>query len=62
LPTHPNILHLYDSEIVKVSDGHHVYILLEFCEEGSVFDLMMKYEQTKLSEKQIIFIMREVSE
>jgi len=62
LPNHPNILRLYDAEIVKVSDGHHVFILLEFCEEGSVFDLMMKYESTKLNEKQIIFIMREVCE
>jgi len=55
-------LRLYESDIVKVSDGHHVYILLELCEEGSVFDLMMKYESTKLNEKQIIFIMREVCE
>jgi AP2-associated kinase len=62
LPNHGNILRLYESDIVKVSDGHHVYILLELCEEGSLFDLMMKHETTKLNEKQIIFIMREVCE
>jgi len=62
LLNHGNILRLYESDIVKVSDGHHVYILLELCEEGSLFDLMMKHETTKLNEKQIIFIMREVCE
>jgi len=62
LPDHPNILKLYDSDIVKVSDGHHVYILLEYCDGGSIFDLMMKYESTKLNEKQIIFVMREACE
>ena len=36
-------------------------IILEFCEGGTLFDLMAKYEGSKLSEKQIIFIMKELA-
>jgi AP2-associated kinase len=62
LPDHPNLMKYYDSQIVQTNDGHIAYILIEFCAEGSLFDLMTKYESTKLSEKQIVFIMKEVCE
>ena len=52
----------YGSEIVTTNDGWIAYILLELCESGSVFDLMQKHEDTKLSEKQVLFILREVCE
>lgn len=36
-------------------------MILEFCQGGSLFDLMTKYESTKLNEKQISFIMKEIA-
>lgn len=36
-------------------------MVMEFCQGGSLFDLMQKYEKTKLSEKQIIFILKDIS-
>ena len=36
--------------------------LLEYCETGSLFDLIEKKENKKLSEKQIIFILTEIAE
>lgn len=35
-------------------------ILSELCEQGTLFDLLQKYNG-KLSEDQIIFIMKEIS-
>ena len=34
----------------KTEDGYQAIIVLEYCEGGSLFDLMNKYEDSKLSE------------
>ena len=52
----------YDALIKQTNDGHITYMLLEFCSEGSLFDLMKKYENTKLSERQIVHIMKDICE
>jgi len=62
LPDHPNLLKVYDTHVDNKDGCYYVYVLLEFCADGSIFDLMAKYESTRLAEKQIIFIMREVCE
>jgi len=60
LPDHPNLLKVFDTHVDNKDGCYYVYVLLEFCADGSIFDLMAKYESSRLSEKQIIFIMREV--
>jgi Protein kinase domain. len=62
LPEHPNLLGVLDHEIVRTDNGYIAYVILELCEGGSLFDLMVKHEHTKLNEKQIVFIMREICE
>lgn len=56
---HPNIVNFIDASIQKTLDGDYLYILSEYCEDGHLLDLLEKY-QGKLSEKQIIFTIRQV--
>lgn len=58
LPNSENIMRFYDGILTKTDSETTVAIfLLEFCSEGSVFDLMTKYD--RLEEKQIIKIIRD---
>ncbi len=51
LRNNENIVNYFDGQVFKTSNGHTAILLLEFCQGGSLFDLMMKYEKTKLNEK-----------
>ena len=47
---------------MRIDGGTSIaFILLEFCDGGSVFDLMAKSTDTKLTEKQIIKIIQDVA-
>ena len=52
----------YDGEFINENGNTVALYLLELCEGGTLFDLMEKYEKTKLSEKQIIYIISEIAE
>ena len=43
LPVHENLLEFYAGEIKKEDNQYVAYFLMEFCEGGSLFDLMEKY-------------------
>jgi serine/threonine protein kinase len=60
LSGHDNILKLVDAQYVKDGSSLNMMILSELCEQGTLFDLLQKYNG-KLSEDQIIFIMKEIS-
>lgn len=55
-----NIVKIIDSQYLKENDSLYMMVLCELCEEGTLFDLLSKYNG-KLSEDQIIFILKEVS-
>jgi serine/threonine protein kinase len=55
LPNHPNIVRFYGGEMIpSVNGGVLALFLMELCDGGSVFDLMQKNMQNKLSEKIIL--------
>lgn len=51
---------LIDAAYTKEGDSLYMNILCELCEQGTLFDLLAKYDG-KLSEPQILFIMKEVA-
>lgn len=58
---HPNIVKFIDAAIYKDHNGNYLYILSEYCKDGHLLDLLEKYSG-KLSEKQIMFTIRQVAE
>ena len=60
LSGHDNIVKLIDSQYIKEGSSVNMMILSELCEQGTLFDLLQKYNG-KLSEEQIIFIIKEIS-
>jgi len=63
LPRHKNLVHLYEGQIMKLSDGRKMALfLMEYCENGTVFDLMERNMKTKLKEGVIIKVLRQIAE
>ena len=55
LPVHKNLVKFIDGTFVRTQKGTQALFLMEFCGHGTIFDMMVKYEKTKLKEKTIIF-------
>jgi serine/threonine protein kinase len=51
---------LIEASYCKEGDSLYMNILCELCESGTLFDLLAKYNG-KLSEPQILFVMKEVT-
>jgi len=57
---HPNIVKMYDSALLDDDGSKYLLVLMELCTGGHLIDLIKKYNG-ELSEKQIIFVLRDVS-
>jgi len=60
LGDHENIVKFVDASVIKDNNGTYVLILCELCTQGTLFDLLQKFNG-KLSEQQIIFILKEIA-
>ena len=56
LGQHKNIVELYDYMTVNEDGAKFALILMEFCPDGHLLDLLEKYDG-QLTEKQIISVM-----
>jgi len=54
------LLRFYGGKVEKTDDGVLGLYLLELCKDGSLFDLMAKNQQNKLSEEVIVEILKQV--
>jgi AP2-associated kinase len=55
LPQHQNLVAYYGSSMIRNEQGVVVaLILMEFCSGGSIFDLMAKNPNARLTENQIL--------
>jgi hypothetical protein len=45
------VIRFYAGEVYKRGEDCVAIFVMEYCEGGSLFDLMTKYEKSKLSEK-----------
>lgn len=62
LPKHKNLVGFYDGVIKKDSEGNTIALfLMEYCGDGTIFDLMAKHEKTKLKEKVIFQALLQVA-
>ena len=46
LPKHRNLVGFYDGCIKKTKEGTQALFLMEYCGDGTIFDLMATHEQT----------------
>ena len=52
ISSHPNIIEFYDWNTVQHNNQKEIFILLEYCEKGSLMDYMN--QQKNLNEKEIL--------
>ncbi len=62
LPKHRNLVGFYDGCIKKTKEGTQALFLMEYCGDGTIFDLMATHEQTQLNEKVILQAIYQVAQ
>lgn len=50
LPNHPNLIKFYGGEFVQIQGTTVALFLLELCDGGTLFDLLVKHQQSRFKE------------
>ncbi|KRW98372.1 Protein kinase-like domain [Pseudocohnilembus persalinus] len=61
LPIQQNIVRFYGAEVLNYQGGRMVVFLLEYCDEGSLFELMEKRQHSRLQENEILNLTRQIA-
>jgi serine/threonine protein kinase len=56
------LLKFVNAEEVKKENATHVYILMEYCEDGSLFDMMARKDPGRFTEEEIMPIVKQICE
>lgn len=57
LPNHKNLVQFFDGTIRNTNMGAQALFLMEFCGDGTIFDMMATHEKTKLTEKTVLDVL-----